>query len=183
MKIYETSLQSYTATLSSTCFWIFLTSAGIQSGEETDVGKQRLNLGLNLSSLSLFSFSELNKALDTNEYNWWRIFISFHKNYKLGPTCPRLAIFCLEGWNTFLVPIWPPWEPNLSLRGRGCRLGLLSINFVFRKVIFQPMVFPFVWAKYKWNFMRDRCKLSFPLPLAASPLARVFSRDSLRSPK
>ena len=30
---------------------------------------------LNLSSLSLFSFSELNKALDTNEYNWWRLFI------------------------------------------------------------------------------------------------------------
>ena len=26
--------------------------------------------GLNLSSLSLFSFSELNKALDTNEYSW-----------------------------------------------------------------------------------------------------------------
>ena len=30
---------------------------------------------LNLSSLLLFSFSELNKALDTNEYNWWRVFI------------------------------------------------------------------------------------------------------------
>ena len=30
---------------------------------------------LNLSSLSLFRFSELNKALDTNEYNWWRVFI------------------------------------------------------------------------------------------------------------
>ena len=45
------------------------------------------------------------------------------------------------------------------------------------------MVFPFVWAKYKWNFMRDRCKLSFPLSLAASPLARPFSRDSLSSPK
>ena len=33
---------SYTATLSSTCFWIFLPS-GIQSGEETNVGRQRLN--------------------------------------------------------------------------------------------------------------------------------------------
>ena len=82
-----------------------------------------------------------------------------------------------------LVPIWSPWEPNLSHRRRGCQLGLLSINFVFRNVIFQPMVFPFVWAKYKWNFMRDRCKLSFPLPLAASLLARAFTRDSLRSPK
>ena len=51
---------------------------------------------LNLSSLSLFSFSELNKALDTNEYSWWRVFISFHKNYKLSPTYPRLAIFSLR---------------------------------------------------------------------------------------
>ena len=61
---------SYTATLSSTCFWIFLPSR-IQSGEETDVGRQRLNH----SSLSLSRFSELNKALDTKEYNWWRVFI------------------------------------------------------------------------------------------------------------
>ena len=30
---------------------------------------------LNPSSLSLFSFSELNKTLDTNEYNWRRVFI------------------------------------------------------------------------------------------------------------
>ena len=35
-------------------------------GEETDVGRQRLNH----SSISLSRFSELNKALDTNEYNW-----------------------------------------------------------------------------------------------------------------
>ena len=30
---------------------------------------------LNLSSISLFSFSELNKALDTNQYTWWRVLI------------------------------------------------------------------------------------------------------------
>ena len=30
---------------------------------------------------------------------------------------------------------------------RAGRLGLLSLNFNFRNVIFQPMVFPFVWAK------------------------------------
>ena len=66
---------------------------------------------------------------------------------------------------------------------RAGRLGLLSLNFNFRNVIFQPMVFPFVWAKYKWKFVRDGCKLSFPLPLAASPLARAFSRDSFHSPK
>ena len=61
---------SSSATLSRTCFWIFLPS-GIQSGKETDIGRQHLNL----SSLSLFSFSELNKALDT----WWRVLISLHK--------------------------------------------------------------------------------------------------------
>ena len=76
-----------------------------------------------------------------------------------------------------LVPIWSPWEPNLSHRRRGCQLGLLSINFVFRNVIFQPMVFPFVWAKYKWNFMRDRCKLSFLRPLAPSRETR-FARPN-----
>ena len=66
---------------------------------------------------------------------------------------------------------------------RAGQRGLLSINFDFRNVIFQPMVFPFVWAKYKWKFMRDRCKLSFPRPLAALPLARAFSHGLLRSPK
>ena len=50
--------------LSCTCFRIFLCSE-FQSGEQTDVGRQRLNL----SSLLLFSFSELNKVLDINEYH------------------------------------------------------------------------------------------------------------------
>ena len=62
-------------------------------------------------------------------------------------------------------------------------LGLASlaflINFDFRNVIFQSMVFPFVRAKYKWKFMRDRCKLSVPRPLAALPLAPAFSRGLL----
>ena len=181
---------SYTAaTLSSTCFWIFLPSR-IQSGEETDVGRQRLNH----SSLSLSRFSELNKALDTNEYNWWRVFIFLPQELQTRShlSSARNILFaritsnepvCFEGWNKFSVPIWSPWEPNLTHRRSGCQLGLLSINFDFRNVIFQPMVFPFVWAKYKWNFMRDRCKLSFPLPLTASPLARAFSRDLLHSPK
>ena len=56
------------------------------------------------------------------------------------------------------------------------QLGPLSIYFDFRNVIFQPMVFPFVKTKYKWNFMRGRCKFSFPRPLAASPLARPNRR-------
>ena len=56
---------------------------------------------------------------------------------------------------------------HFSQKFRGCQPGLLSIKFDFRNVIFQPMVFPFVWAKYKWKVMRDRCKLSFPRSLAA----------------
>ena len=49
------SLQSsYTVTLSSTCFWLFL-PRGIQAGEETDVGRQRLNRALE----SLFTFTLL----------------------------------------------------------------------------------------------------------------------------
>ena len=41
--------------------------SGLRSGGETDVGRQRLNL----SSLeSLFSLSELIKALETKENNW-----------------------------------------------------------------------------------------------------------------
>ena len=43
---------SYTATLSSKCFRIFLPS-GIQSGEETDVGRHRLNRALEF----LFTFT------------------------------------------------------------------------------------------------------------------------------
>ena len=56
---------------------------------------------------------------------------SFHKNYKLGPTYPPLVIFslrelnqtsplvCFLGLTKFSVPIWSPWEPNLSHRRRG----------------------------------------------------------------
>ena len=180
---------SYTATLSSTCFWIFLPSR-IQSGEETDVGRQRLNH----SSLSLSWFSEPNKALDTNEYNRWRVFIFLPQELQTQSdlSSARNILFArialnkpvhFGGWNKFLVPIWSPWEPNLTHRQSRCQLDLLSVNFDFRKVIFQPLVFPFVWAKCKWNFMRESCKLSFPLPLAALPLAHAFSRDSLHSPK
>ena len=165
-------------------------SRTIQSGEGTDVGRQRLNH----SSLSLSRFSELNKALDTNEYNRWRVFIfppqelqtrsdlSSAHNILFARITSNEPV-CFDGWNKFSVPIWSPWEPNLTRRRSGCQLDLLSVNFDFRNVIFQPMVFPFVLAKYKWNFMRDRCKLSFPLPLAASPLTRAFSLDSLHSPK
>ena len=111
---------SYTATLSSTCFWIFL-PIRIQSGEETDVGRQRLNH----SSLSPSRFSKLNRALDTNDYNWWRVFIFLPQELQTlsDLSSARNILFaritsnepgCFEGWNKFSVPIWSHWEPKLT---------------------------------------------------------------------
>ena len=182
------SLQSsYTDTMSSTCFWIFLPSR-IQSGEETDVGRQRLNREFE----SLFTFTLL--VFRTKQGAWHKriqlmkglhfpstrtinsVRLIHGSQYSLCQTLNQTSpLVCFEGWN--------PWEPNLSRWRRRCELGLLPINFVFRNAIFQPIVFSFFLEECKWNFMRDRCKLSFPLPFAASPLARAFSRDSLRSPK
>ena len=131
----------------------FLTSR-IQSGEETDVGRQRFNH----SSLSLSLFSELNKALLTQMNTTDEGFsFSFHKNYKLGPTYPWHAIFSLrELQQTSPSALRAETSSRYQsdpLRTKSDtktkRLGLLSINFDFRNVIFQPMVFPFVWAKYK----------------------------------
>ena len=64
---------SYTAALSSTCFRIFLPS-GIQSGEETDVGRQRLNQALE----SLFTFALL--VFRTKQDAW-------HKRIQLKKGC------------------------------------------------------------------------------------------------
>ena len=203
---------------------------------------------LNLSSLSLFSFSELNKAIDTNEYNSWRVLISLipqelqtrsdlstarsqkdnnftrkalRELHQTSPfalraeTSPRSSMIPLKTkFNTQTTVIshrsrkrfsssaghlfrseFSDYRQNTGFRDksivslhfprkfRAGQLGLLSINFDFRNVIFQPMVFLFVWGKYKWKFMSGRYKLSFPQPLAVSPLARPFSRSSLRSPK
>ena len=155
----------------------------------------RRNRYLNHSSLSLSRFSQLKKVLDTNEYNSamkgfhflpqelrTRSDLSSARNILVTGITSNEPV-CFGGWNKFSVPIWSPSEPNLTHRRSGCQLSLLSINFDFRNVIFQPMVFPFVWAKYKWKFVRDGCKLSFRRPLAASPLARAFSRHSLHSPQ
>ena len=93
---------------------------------------------LNLSSLSLFSFSEPNKALYTN---WWRVLIFLPQEpqtrsdfilssqYSIGnPTLSHVQVCddhikwhwnepdCIEGWNKFSVRIWSPWEPNLTHR-------------------------------------------------------------------
>ena len=66
---------SYTATLSSTCFWIFQPS-GILSDEETDVGRQRLNWALE----SLFTFTLLvfrtKKAKLAPPSSVWQVWLS-----------------------------------------------------------------------------------------------------------
>ena len=111
---------------------------GSQSGEEADVGRQRLHRALeSLFTFTLFVLPELSKALDGNEYNWWKVFIFLPQELQvwiLGSTYPRLAIFfwksstftrtalgklhqttlsCFEGWNKFSVlRWWSPWERN-----------------------------------------------------------------------
>ena len=65
---------SSSTTLSCTSFWIFYPVEFNQAKKATLEGTAWTTHS-NLSSLSLFSFSELNKALDTNKYNWWRVLI------------------------------------------------------------------------------------------------------------
>ena len=77
----------------------------------------------------------------------------------------------------FLVPIWSPWEPNLSHRRRGCQLGLLSINFVFRNVIFQPMVFPFRLSEVQMKFYERLLQaLLSSAPRGFAARSRVLAR-------
>ena len=84
--------------------------------------------------------------------------------FRACATCDHTSPSALRAETSSRYQSDTPEKPNLTHRRSGCQLSLLSINFDFRNVIFQPMVFPFVWANYQWNFMRDRCKLSFPLP-------------------
>ena len=76
-----------------------------------------------------------------------------------------------------LVPIWSPWEPNLSHGRRGCQLGLLSINFVFRNVIFQPMVFPFRLSEVQMKFYERLLQgLLSSAPRSFAARSRVLAR-------
>ena len=68
----RSAANSSSATLSCTSFWIFYQVEFNQAQKATLEGTAWTTHS-NLSSLSLFSFSELNKALDTNKYNWWRV--------------------------------------------------------------------------------------------------------------
>ena len=80
---------SYTATLSSTCFWLFLPS-GIQSGEETDVGRQRLNRALE----SLFTFTLL--VFRTKQGAWHKR-IQLMKGFHFPSTRTTNSIWLILG--------------------------------------------------------------------------------------
>ena len=127
----------YTATLSRTCFWNRAKKPMLEGNAWITVHfhspafqKQTRRLTQTNTTAEGFSFS-------------------LHKNYKLGPTYPWLVLnffsgritskesVCFEGWNKFSVPIWSPRKPNLTYRRRRRQLGLLSIKFDFRNVIFQ----------------------------------------------
>ena len=83
----------------------------------------------------------------------------------------------IRGWA--LIKFFCPQDGRLFEVDANSRLGAYSNkNGNGRCVIFQPMVFRFVWAKQKWKFIRDRCKLFFPPLPAASPFARASSHDS-----
>ena len=223
--IHWTSKFNVSARIRSESFWIFLPSE-IQSGEKK---KTLEDSAWNLFNFTLLIFRikqdawhkriQLKRGSDfpsTRTTNTVRLILGLQ--YSIGnPTLHTYSFARIasnepvyfEGWNKFLVPIWSPWEPNLTHRRQLCyrrrkrfssstgllfrsefsdrrhntgfgdksivflhfplkfrvgQLSLLSINFDFRNVIFQPMVIPTVWAKYKWKIMRDRCKLSFPRP-------------------
>ena len=95
-----------------------------------------------VSRLSLSQFSELNKALDTNEYNWWRVFIFLPQELQTRSdlSSARNVLFsritsnepvCFEGWNKFSVPIWSRhfWANGISLR-----LGKVQMKFYERSL-------------------------------------------------
>ena len=89
---------------------------------------------------------------------------SFHKNYKLDPTYPRLAIFSLRELHQT-----SPSALRAETSSRYQSDPTANQIWHTDDGISQPMVFPFVWAKYKWKFVRDDCKL---LLSSAPSLAR-----------
>ena len=184
---------SYTATLSSTCFWIFLPSR-IQPGEETDVGKQRLNH----SSLSLSRFSELNKVLDTNEYN--SVMKGFHflstrttnsirlilgSQYSLYENYikrARLLWGLKQVLGTNLIPLRT--KLNTPIKGE-------PVWPVINQLCFTELHFSANCVSLRLGEEQMKCYerslqallSSAPSGFAARSLARAFSWDSLRSPK
>ena len=152
------------------------------------------------SSLSLSRLSEL----DTNEYN--SVMKGFHfpsttttnsiqlilgSQYSLYENYnkrARLLWGLKQVLGSNMIPVRTKFDAQTTVVSHRRRKQFSSsAGLLFRSefsdrqstlwyLIFHPMEFPFVWAKYKWKFMRDRCKLSFPQPFAASPLAHLNRR-------
>ena len=183
------SFPSLRSSYTATCFWIFL-PIRIQSGENTDVGRQRLNH----SSLSLSQFSELNKALDTNEYNWWRIFIFLPQELQTRSdlSSARNILFvritsnepvCFEGWNKFSDQSDPPENQIWPTDEAGASLACYQSTLISGTSFSSQWYFPSSGRSTNEILWEIVTSSPFPLPLAASPLTRAFSRDSFHSPK
>ena len=69
---WRSAANSSSTTLSCTSFWIF-SSVEFNQAKKATLEGTAWTTHSNLSSLSLYSFSELNKALDTNKYDWWMV--------------------------------------------------------------------------------------------------------------
>ena len=121
---------------------------------------------------------------------------SFHKNYKLGPTYPRLTLFSLrelnqtspliwfEGWNTFSVPSDSPENQTCNTNEGGASLACYqSTLFSGRSFKFQPILLYFPLSGQSTNEILWEINASFPFLCPSQPLASVFSRYSLHSPK
>ena len=89
---------------------------------------------LNLSSLSLLSFSELNKALDTNEYNWWRvlIFLPMERQTRSDWPLARNILLAIQHFSDFYT--YRPYSfARITSKDRllwGSKLQVLSSNLI-----------------------------------------------------
>ena len=95
--------------------------------------------------------------------------------FRACATCDQTSPSALRAETSSRYQSDTPEKPNLTYRRSGCQLSLLSINFDFRNVIFQPMVFPFVCVKYKWNLW-EIIVVSSPF-LGPSRLHRSLARS------
>ena len=110
---------------------------------------------------------------------------SFHKNYKLGPTYPRHAIFslrelqqtrpsALRAETSSRYQSDPPenqiWHTDEAGASLACSQSTLISGTSF-------------FSEVQTKICKGSLQAPFPLPLVASPLARAFSRDLFHSPK
>ena len=156
-------------------------SSGIRSEEETDFERQRFHknhrLGPTLSSAR-------NILLAIQHFHTY----SLRRSHQMTLKRARLYWRLKQVLGSNMIPVRTKFDTQTTVVSHRRRKQFSSsAGLLFRSefsdrqstlwyLIFHPMEFPFVWAKYKWKFMRDRCKLSFPQPFAASPLAHLNRR-------